>query len=108
MSLIDRSANWPPPKYHKKARTFLPNLMVSQINNLNEPTIIIVQTSFVLTNLWGFLLKGLDAAQSRVVFNLFRDEVDWHTAKSECEAHGQRLAVLDTEEKRSALQAQNV
>ena len=51
-------------------------------------------------------LKGLGVADSGVVFTLFRNTVTWETAKSNCEAEGQRLAILDTEEKRSAFQAQ--
>ena len=45
-------------------------------------------------------------AESVILFTLFRNFVDWQTAKSNCEAEGQRLAILDTEEKRSAFQAQ--
>ena len=54
------------------------------------------------------MLKGLNVAEAGVVFTMFDYDVDWYTAKANCEADGQRLAVLDTEEKRTAMKAQGV
>ena len=41
-----------------------------------------------------------------ISFTLHQGPVKWATAKSKCEAAGQRLAVLDTEDKLSALKEQ--
>ena len=43
-----------------------------------------------------------------VTFTLHTNTTDWLTAKLRCEDLGGRLAVLDTAEKRDALQAQNM
>ena len=52
-------------------------------------------------------LSGPLPVDSTFIFTLHDDDdADWNTAKSRCETLGQRLAVLDTEEKRDALQAQ--
>ena len=52
-------------------------------------------------------LSGPLTVDSTFIFTLHDDDdADWFTAKSRCEALGQRLAVLDTEEKLIALQAQ--
>ena len=45
-------------------------------------------------------------AESGVIFTLKMDNSYWDTAKANCEALGQRLAVLDTSAKQSALEAQ--
>ena len=53
------------------------------------------------------MFYGADASVvSAVNFTLHDEKVHWHTAKSRCEALGQRLAVLDTEDKRTTLQEQ--
>ena len=44
--------------------------------------------------------------ESAVTFTCTRVDVNWPTAKSRCESMGQRLAVLDTKEKREALREQ--
>ena len=41
-----------------------------------------------------------------VKFTLYEERVAWDTAKSRCEAAGQRLAVLDTADKLAALKEQ--
>ena len=43
-----------------------------------------------------------------MIFTRFNERVNWTTAKSRCEAVGQTLAVLDTEEKRTALHVQRM
>ena len=50
--------------------------------------------------------SGAEMVGSAFIFTLHYEEVDWYTAKSRCEALGQRLAVLDTEEKLIALREQ--
>ena len=50
--------------------------------------------------------SGLHPSKTEVIFTLYDDPVNWVTAKSRCESLGQRLAVLDTPEKRAALQEQ--
>ena len=49
---------------------------------------------------------GTESAVSDVTFTRYDETVNWDTAKSRCEALGERLAVLDTAEKLSALQEQ--
>ena len=44
--------------------------------------------------------------ESTVLFTRYDGSANWLTAKANCEAKGERLAVLDTEEKRDALQEQ--
>ena len=51
-------------------------------------------------------LTGVKLVVSAVTFTRHDDTVDWNTAKSRCEADGQRLAVLDTREKLTSLQEQ--
>ena len=46
------------------------------------------------------------AKKSTIKFTLYGEKVEWDTAKSRCEDVGQRLAVLDTEEKLTALKEQ--
>ena len=41
-----------------------------------------------------------------ISFTLHEEQVNWNKAKSRCEALGQRLAVLDTEDKLTALKEQ--
>ena len=43
-----------------------------------------------------------------VTFTLYNDNVNWATAKSRCEDRGQRLAVLDTAQRRDELQLQGM
>ena len=50
--------------------------------------------------------SGLHLSKAEIIFTLYDDPVNWMTAKSGCESLGQRLAVLDTPEKRAALQEQ--
>ena len=49
---------------------------------------------------------GTESAVSDVIFTRYDETVNWDTAKSRCAALGERLAVLDTAEKISALQEQ--
>ena len=46
--------------------------------------------------------------ESAVLFTRYDGPANWLTAKTNCEALGQRLAVLDTLEKRDALQEQGM
>ena len=57
---------------------------------------------FIYFNLSSIHVSDTESVVSAVTFTLSDEEVDWDTAKSRCEALGQRLAVLDTEEKLTA------
>ena len=63
-------------------------------------------TRLLKYNLSNCKLLGPGLVISAVNFTLHNDTVDWPTAKSRCEALGQRLAVLDTEQKQTELQEQ--
>ena len=53
-------------------------------------------------------ISGIGLVESSVIFSSDGPYASWSTAKSFCEDSGQRLAVLDTEEKRTALVVQGM
>ena len=55
---------------------------------------------------WTVCISGAEIVETTVLFTRYNGPANWMTAKSNCETLGQRLAVLDTMEKRDALQEQ--
>ena len=66
----------------------------------------------ILKKIFEFIIVcvlGTDLVDPSVIFTLHDDnDADWFTAKFRCEALGERLAVLDTAEKRHALDVQRM
>ena len=62
-------------------------------------------TDFVFVT-FPVCVSGAESAALVINFTLHDENVNWNTAKSRCEALGQRLAVLDTPDKLATLREQ--